>query len=131
MTSKDICQIYDLLLTDKLISFGLNLESINKVDTLVSSINASYSGNESYITLEEKAVAYLYMIIKDHPFIDGNKRTAVLTFEVVCSLNNLVVSSEISMDEWAVFIEKIQEQDHHLVIRNIAKFLFDKLPEIR
>jgi len=130
VTSKDICQIYELLLADNFVSFQLNIDSIDKVDTIVANINAMYFGVATYLTPEEKAVAYLYFIIKNHPFIDGNKRTAVLTFRVVCSLNKLIIAPEISLDAWAVFIEKIQEQDHHLVIKNIANFLFDKVHKI-
>ena len=131
LTSKDVCQIYELLLEDKLVSFQLNSESIEKVDTIVANINATYFNVATYSTPEEKAVAYLYFIIKDHPFIDGNKRTAVLTFRVACRLNELIASKEISLDSLAVYIEKTQEQDHHFVIRAIAMLLFDKLSEIR
>ncbi len=33
-----------------------------------------------YSTIEEKAANLLYLIIKDHPFSDGNKRTASFLF---------------------------------------------------
>ncbi|MHB8914120.1 MAG: Fic family protein [Minisyncoccota bacterium] len=68
-----------------------------------------------------------YFLIKDHPFVDGNKRTACLVFSVVCDINQLVPkfgNGNPALDELAVFIEKIQEQDHHIVIRQIAKLLF-------
>jgi prophage maintenance system killer protein len=37
-------------------------------------------GNDVYPTLEEKAAHFLYLIIKNHPFNDGNKRTGAFTF---------------------------------------------------
>ena len=36
----------------------------------------SFDGIELYPTDEAKACRYAYGIIKDHPFVDGNKRTA-------------------------------------------------------
>ena len=61
---------------------------------LVANINATYFGVGAYSSIEEKAVAYMYFIIKDHPFIDGNKRTAVVTFKAISDINNLRFSSK-------------------------------------
>jgi death-on-curing protein len=44
---------------------------------------SSFGGQDLHPTLFEKAAAYLYHVAKNHPFIDGNKRTAAalaLTF---------------------------------------------------
>jgi small subunit ribosomal protein S1 len=82
--------VYELLLNRNLVSFPLTAETRNKVDSLVSNINSSYFDEEIYETTEEKAVAFLYFIIKDHPFIDGNKRTACLVFQVFCDINFII-----------------------------------------
>ncbi|MEN8236118.1 MAG: type II toxin-antitoxin system death-on-curing family toxin [Pseudomonadota bacterium] len=55
----------------------------------------SFSGQEMHHTVIEKASAYLYHLIKNHPFFDGNKRTAVFCFLVFFDENNV----EISFDE--------------------------------
>lgn len=41
-------------------------------------------------TAEEKAANLLYMIIKDHPFIDGNKRSGSLLFIHYLDKNNIL-----------------------------------------
>jgi prophage maintenance system killer protein len=126
LTSNDVCQIYELLLEDSLISFPLSKESRQKVDSLVSSINSFYFGKENYESLEEKALAYMYFIIKDHPFIDGNKRTSALVFTTICKLNGLKLSPEApSLDALAIFIEKIKEADHHGAIKVLAQIIFE------
>jgi death on curing protein len=38
-------------------------------------------------TIAELAAAYAYGLVRDHPFIDGNKRTAYLVAEAFCNLN--------------------------------------------
>jgi len=37
-------------------------------------------GKEVYQTVEEKSAHLLYFIIKNHPFVDGNKRTGAFAF---------------------------------------------------
>ena len=44
-------------------------------------------GQELYPTLEEKAAALMHSIIADHPFVDGNKRTAFLAAQEFLRLN--------------------------------------------
>ncbi len=33
-----------------------------------------------YLTTEEKAAHLLYFMVKDHPFVDGNKRSGAFSF---------------------------------------------------
>lgn len=125
LKSEDIFLIYKSLLNRELVSFPTTKESKQKVDSLVFNINSSFFGQESYKTAEEKAVAYLYFIINDHAFTDGNKRTAVLTFLLVCAINKLDYNMKYSLDALAVFIESVEEEDHHKVIKAIAGLLFE------
>lgn len=125
--SKTICEIYNLLRQQGYVSFELREESIKKIDALTSSINSLYFGKEIYKTPEEKSVAYLYFVIKNHPFVDGNKRTAALTFAVVCDLNNLKPDyQDTTLDEIVVFIEQSKTDNHQQFIKLIAEFLFNK-----
>lgn len=47
---------------------------------ILGNIYQSAFGEDMYPTLEEKAANLLYFIIKNHPFNDGNKRTAAFAF---------------------------------------------------
>src|SRR3989344_9570273 len=125
ITSKNIYQAYELLLDRKLISFPLTQEGRAKIEAIVANINNSYFGTEIYTTIEEKAVAYLYFLIKDHPFTDGNKRTAILIFEVICDINDLNPDfNNFKLDQLAVFIEKIKDDNHQVIINSISNILF-------
>ena len=125
ITSESICQAYELLQSKNLISFSLTDEGRNKVEAIVANINNIYFGKEIYVTAGEKAVAYLYFLIKDHPFTDGNKRTASLVFEVICDINNLSPNfKKFTLDQLAVFIEKVKEDNHQGVIKAISSLLF-------
>jgi len=49
-------------------------------DSIVSNLYQTFSGQELYPSIEDKATHLLYLIIKDHPFNDGNKRSAAFLF---------------------------------------------------
>ena len=87
LPSSGICAAYTLLLEEGLVSFPITREAEAKIDTIVANINGQYFGKNLYETPEEKAVAYLYFLINDHPFTDGNKRTAIAVAERFISLN--------------------------------------------
>lgn len=114
-----------MLLKDGQVTFPIPPDAQKKAETITVSINSEYFGSEMYGSPEEKAVAYFYLIIKDHIFTDGNKRTAALCFLAVCKLNNLVYTQKFPLDEVAVFLEQNEEKDYHKMIRLVAVLLFD------
>jgi prophage maintenance system killer protein len=62
---------------------GSNLFANEKDDSFKSSIGQIYQtfdGEELYPSVEEKAAMLLYLVIKNHSFIDGNKRIAATLF---------------------------------------------------
>lgn len=54
----------------------------------IGNIYQSYSGQEIYESLEEKAANLLYFVIKNHSFLDGNKRIAATMFLYFLDKNN-------------------------------------------
>ena len=46
----------------------------------IAQIRQGFGANELYPTFEEKAATLLYLIVKNHAFIDGNKRIAAACF---------------------------------------------------
>lgn len=58
------------------------------LDSIIGNIYQTFEKNDLYSTIEEKAAYLLYFIIKDHPFIDGNKRIAAFLFILFLNFNN-------------------------------------------
>ena len=56
------------------------LERNKGLEAIICNIYQTFNGNDVYPTLEEKASNFLYMIVKNHVFIDGNKRIAATLF---------------------------------------------------
>lgn len=50
------------------------------IEGIVGNVMQSFGGKSVYATAEEKAAHILYFMVKDHPFIDGNKRSGAFAF---------------------------------------------------
>lgn len=59
----------------------------------ISQISKGFDKEDYYPTLEEKAATLLYLIVKNHAFVDGNKRIAAACFLLFLEKNNLLYSS--------------------------------------
>jgi death-on-curing family protein len=55
-------------------------EVSEKLAALLGNIGQTYNKKDLYPTLEEKAAHLLYFAVKNHPFVDGNKRIGALLF---------------------------------------------------
>jgi prophage maintenance system killer protein len=52
----------------------------DSVGSIVGSVMQSFGGKPVYETVEEKAAHLLYFMVKNHPFVDGNKRSGAFAF---------------------------------------------------
>lgn len=59
-------------------------------DSSINQIYQSFGWKELYPSLEEKAAMLLYLIVKNHSFIDGNKRIAAACFLYFLEQNGLL-----------------------------------------
>jgi len=56
------------------------LERNRGLESIISNIYQTFDGKDIYTSIEEKASNFLYLIVKNHVFIDGNKRIAATLF---------------------------------------------------
>ena len=56
------------------------LERDKGLQEIIGTIYQSFDGLDLYVSIEEKAANFLYLITKNHVFIDGNKRIAATLF---------------------------------------------------
>jgi death-on-curing family protein len=57
-------------------------------ESSLSAISQTYDNKDVYPSIAEKAANLLYLIIKDHPFYDGNKRIGALLFVIFLTIND-------------------------------------------
>jgi death-on-curing family protein len=65
----------------------------NKFKSIIGALYQTFNKKELYPTIEEKAANLLYLTIKDHPFVDGNKRIASFLFVYFLEKNNYLFKS--------------------------------------
>lgn len=72
--------------------FGL--ERKEGLKSIINNIYQSFGGIDVYPSVEEKAANFLYLITKNHTFIDGNKRIAATLFIYFLEFNNILYKND-------------------------------------
>jgi death-on-curing protein len=80
----------------------LRVTDLGLADSAVSRPQASFAGEEFYATIEAKAATLLFGVAKNHAFIDGNKRVALLATLQFLNLNGLDLNLSPAEDAYKV-----------------------------
>ena len=70
------------------------LERNKGLKSIINNIYQTYGGEDVYKSTEEKCANFFYMIIKNHVFIDGNKRIAATLFIYILFCYDLLYKEE-------------------------------------
>ena len=79
-------------------SAGLRDETL--LESAVAAPQATMMGAALFSDPLEVAAAYLFYLCNNHPFVDGNKRTALATCLVFLSENGLLPEEKLNVDAW-------------------------------
>ena len=79
-------------------SAGIRDEGL--LDSAVAAPQATMMGKPMFREPVEVGAAYLFYLCRNHPFIDGNKRTALATCLVFLSENGLLKQEKLDTDIW-------------------------------
>ena len=66
------------------------IERDKGLESIINNIYQSFAGQDIYKSIEEKAANFLYLIVKNHVFIDGNKRIAATLFIYFLNYYNIL-----------------------------------------
>lgn len=104
--------------------FGM--ERHGGLDSILNNIEQTFGGEALYKTPEEKAAHLLYFIIKNHPFIDGNKRIASFMFLLYLKSQNLPIKfNENGLVALALLVAESNPKQKNILIRLIINLLMD------
>lgn len=70
------------------------LERNQGLKSILGAIYQSFDGKDVYPTIEEKAANFLYLLTKNHVFIDGNKRIAATLFIYFLQFYNILYKDD-------------------------------------
>lgn len=88
---------YQELIKQMLTEFDSTVFGKEKDESFLSSIAQiakGFGSTDFYETLEEKAAMLLYLVVKNHSFVDGNKRIAAACFLKFLQQNNMLFNSQ-------------------------------------
>ncbi len=114
---EEILRLHFQLIEDFGGSHGVRDE--NRLKSVVEAPKQTAFGKEQYPSVYEKAAVYIRNIIGDHPFSDGNKRTALTVCGVFFMRNNKKVNAK--PKDLEVFIVRVATD--HLDVQEIAVWL--------
>jgi prophage maintenance system killer protein len=77
---KNIARFRARLMAQKQATDLFGVEVGHKLASILGGVDQTYGGKPLYKSIEERAAHLLYFVIKDHPFVDGNKRIGSLLF---------------------------------------------------
>ena len=90
-TIQDIYELHNQLEESFILSSGVRDENL-----LASAVNTpfqTFMGNDLYPYIYDKAAQLCYGIVKNHPFTDGNKRTALHSMYVYLIINGFDITA--------------------------------------
>lgn len=103
LTLEEILRLHFQVIADFCGLHGVRAE--NRLKSVVLAPKQEAFVQKQYEIIEEKAAVYLINIIGDHPFIDGNKRTAVTVCTIFLSRNNRKITpSPKELEGFAVWV---------------------------
>lgn len=94
-----------------------------KLESILETPKQTFGNDELYPTLFEKATCYFYFIIKNHPFLNGNKRLAIVTTYVFLKVNGYKFSAPWKiMYSFAIEVAHSTE-DHKKEFKKVLNFI--------
>ena len=105
------------------------LERNQGLEAIIGNIYQTFNGNDVYPTLEEKASNFLYMVVKNHVFIDGNKRIAAtlfiyfLQYYGMLYVNGMQIIDNNTLTALTLLIAERNPKEKEVIIDLIINFL--------
>lgn len=97
----------------------LGIRDDGLLESAVFRCQTSFAGNDLYETIFEKAAAILHSMIFDHPFVDGNKRAAMISaFSLLVRNGYDFKAKDKELEAFPLAVEKTRPE-----ISEIAKWL--------
>ena len=119
--------IHNLKFGEKSEIFGV--ERDKGLESIIYNIYQSFDGQDIYKSIEEKAANFLYLVVKNHVFIDGNKRIAAtlfiyfLNFYGILYKNGMQIIDNNTLAALTLLIAESNPKEKEVIIDLVMNFL--------
>ncbi|MBI2032027.1 MAG: type II toxin-antitoxin system death-on-curing family toxin [Candidatus Levybacteria bacterium] len=95
------------------------IRDLGLIQSAIARPQSSFGGEDLYKDIFDKAAALFYPLMFNHAFVDGNKRTTIVSTARFLSMNGYDL--DVSQKELVVFPLRVENK--HLSIEEISKWL--------
>lgn len=105
------------------------VERDNGLVSIINNVYQSFGGQDVYSSIEEKAANFLYLIVKNHTFVDGNKRIAAtlfiyfLNFYSILYKNDVQVIDNNTLTALTLLVAESNPKEKNVIIDLVINFL--------
>ena len=107
------------------------VERDNGLESIIGNLYQSFAGQDIYKSIEEKAANFLYLVVKNHVFADGNKRIAAtlfiyfLNFYGILYKNGIQTIDNNTLAALTLLIAESNPKEKEVIIDLVMNFLND------
>lgn len=107
------------------------LERDKGLESIIGNIYQSFEGHDIYKSIEEKGANFLYLVVKNHVFADGNKRIAAtlfiyfLNYYGILYKNNKQIIDNNTLTALTLLIAESNPKEKDIIIDLVMNFLND------
>lgn len=117
LTTEQVLFIHDQMV--KRFGGSLGIRDLGLVESAVARPQSTFGGEYLYSSIFDKAAALLQSLLKNHPFVDGNKRTALTSAGLFLRKNGYKLINKHKKEvEFAVKVD-----NGNLTVEQISKWL--------
>lgn len=105
------------------------LERDNGLESIINNVYQAFDSEDVYKSIEEKAANFLYLVVKNHVFADGNKRIAAtlfiyfLNFYGILYINGEKVIDNNTLTAVTLLIAESNPKEKEVIIDLVMNFL--------
>src|SRR6266436_2077892 len=110
--------------TDQIARYGgtPGVRDLGLLQSALAQPQATFGGQFLHADIYEMAAAYLFHLVQNHPFVDGNKRVGAAVTDIFLTLNGI----ELQADEKEYAALVLSVADGKMEKSDLAKFLQQK-----
>jgi death-on-curing protein len=97
LTLAEVVELHELVLAAT--GGAAGVRDLGGLESALAQPKATFDGRDLHQTLVEKAAALGFSLVQNHPFVDGNKRTAHAAMETFLVLNGSEIAASVSEQE--------------------------------
>ena len=118
---EEVLELHKLLLQQTGGAEGIR--DLGALESAVAQPSMTFAETELYPNLTDEAASLAFSLIKNHPFIDGNKRTGHAAMEVTLLLNGYEIEADIDTQEQVILNVALSELSRDELIRWLEQHL--------